>query len=362
MQIGIVGLPNVGKSTLFNSLTKSAAAQAENYAFCTIDPNTGIVEVPDQRIKAISDLVKPQKTIYTNIEIVDIAGLVKGANQGEGLGNKFLANIRECHAIAQVIRNFENKNITHVYDNVNPQRDIEIIETELILADLQTIEKKIETSTKDIKAKKDNAKERFEFFNNLKSHLEKGVKASSFNYEKDQLPWLQECHLLSFKPIIYIINVDENELANFQENECKKNLGLQEKDIVVPICAQLEADLADMSDDEILQFLADFGIKDTGRSNLIKKSYELLGLQTFFTAGEKEVRAWTFQKGWLAPQCAGVIHSDFEKDFICTDIIPWQDFVENQGWIKAKENGKIRTEGKDYQMQDGDICFFKCRK
>ena len=359
MKIGIVGLPNVGKSTLFNALTKTKTAEAANYPFCTIDPNVGIVKVPDKRLDKIADIIKPQKTIAAVTEFVDIAGLVKGASTGEGLGNKFLAHIRECDAIAQLVRVFENNDITHVHESVNPKRDIEIIETELILADLQTVENQVNKFAKEIKAQKKDAKENHDFFCKIKEHLEKGQKIFNLEFNTSEQDILKTCHLLTAKPFLYIANVNENDLNDFQENAYKEKLGLAENDIVVPICAQLEEDLAEMEEDETNEFLQELGIKESGRSQLIRAAYETLGLETYFTAGEKEVRAWTFKKGSSAPVCAGLIHTDFEKGFICADVMSYDDFIASNGWSMARDKGLVRMEGRDYLMQDGDVCLFK---
>ncbi len=359
MQIGIVGLPNVGKSTLFNALTKSSVAEVANYPFCTIDPNVGIVEIPDDRLNALAKVVNPQKILPAVTEFVDIAGLVKGASEGEGLGNKFLSHIRECDAIAQVVRVFENNNITHVHERINPKDDIEIVEIELILADLQTMEKKVYTAEKDIKANKKDAKKIFDFFKKVKETLENNKKARSIEMNEEEQVWIKECHLLTMKPILYIANLSEDDLVSFNKDEYKSKLGLNENDSVVPICAKLEEDLADMSEAEAKEFLEEFGIKNSGRNELIKSAYSTLGLETYFTAGEKEVRAWTFTKNMKSPQCAGIIHTDFEKGFICADIINCKNFVEAGGWAKGKEKGLVKMEGKEYIMKDGDVCLFK---
>lgn len=358
MQIGIVGLPNVGKSTLFNALTKSASAEAANYPFCTIDPNVGIVEVPDERITALAKIVNPERTMPAVTEFVDIAGLVKGASEGEGLGNKFLSHIRECDAVAQVIRVFESGDITHVHESVDPKRDREVIETELILADLQTIEKRIRAVEKELKTQKKEIKESYELYVQLKESLEKGNMVYNFDYE-DEHGYLKECHLLTSKPFLYIANVSEDELNGFDEKAYKAKLGLKDNDSLVPVCAKLEEDLAELSDEEANEFLDELGIQNSGRSALIKKAYETLGLETYFTAGEQEVRAWTYKKEMSAPECAGVIHTDFEKGFICGDIVNWKDFVEAGGWAGAKDKGLVKMQGRDYIMQDGDVCFFK---
>jgi len=360
MQIGIVGLPNVGKSTLFNALTKSAAAQVANYPFCTIDPNVGVVEVPDQRLKALSEIYQPEKIIPAIVEFVDIAGLVKGASEGEGLGNKFLANIRECDAIAQVVRVFQNGGITHVNNKVDPADDISVIETELILADLQTMEKKVPNAEKDLRANLKNAKEKLEFYQKLKQFLAEGNRAIYFpDLNEENREWLKECFLLTSKPILYIANLGEDDLISFKEEEYQKKLGLRKEDPVVPICAKLEEDLLAMSESEGKELLEMLGLTATGRAQLIQAAYKTLGLATFLTAGPKEVRAWTYKQGSKAPQCAGVIHTDFEKGFICADIIWWEDLIKARTEAKAKELGLIKMQGKEYVMRDGDVCHFK---
>jgi GTP-binding protein YchF len=359
MQIGIVGLPNVGKSTLFNALTKSGAAEAANYPFCTIDPNVGIVEVPDERINALSKIVNPKKTVPAITEFVDIAGLVKGASEGEGLGNKFLANIRECDAIAQVIRVFTDPNVTHVHESIDPKRDIEIIEMELIFADMQTISKRIQTTEKEARLNPKEAGLKLEYYKRIEKALEDGLKANTVEYNEDEEKWMKESCLLTYKPFLYIANVSEDELATFDEEKYKKELGLSEKDQVVAICAALESELAELNDEEAKEFLDDLNITETGRTKLIRKAYETLGLETYLTAGEVEVRAWTYKKGMSAPQCAGVIHTDFEKGFICADVVKCDDFVTAGGWAGAKEKGLVKMQGKEYIMQDGDVCLFK---
>jgi GTP-binding protein YchF len=359
MQIGIVGLPNVGKSTLFNALTKSGAAEAANYPFCTIDPNVGVVEVPDERIDALAKIVEPEKTVPAVVEFVDIAGLVKGASEGEGLGNKFLGNIRECDAIAQVVRVFENDDITHVHNKIAPADDIEVIEMELIFADQATMEKKLATAKKDSRGNPKEGKAKVEFYERLVEALENGKKASSVEVAESEEIFLKECHLLTTKPFLYIANVNEDELASFNADEYRAKLGISSDDQVVPICAKLEEDLAEMDEEDAQMFLDDLEITETGRTQLIRSAYTLLGLETYFTAGVQEVRAWTYKKGWSAPQCAGVIHTDFEKGFICADVVNWKDFVDGPNWSGAKEKGAVKMQGRDYVMQDGDVCLFK---
>ena len=359
MQIGIVGLPNVGKSTLFNALTKSGAAEAANYPFCTIDPNVGVVEVPDTRIDALAKIVEPKKTVPAVVEFVDIAGLVKGASEGEGLGNKFLGNIRECDAIAQVVRVFENDDITHVHNKVDPAGDIEVIEMELVFADQETMKKKLDTATREMRASPKEGKIKVELYEKVLAHLEDGQKANTLEYTEEEEALMKECHLLTMKPFLYIANVNEDELVDFDEAVYQQKLGLNSANKVVPICAKLEEELAELEGEEAQMFLDELGITETGRSQLIRAAYETLGLETYFTAGVQEVRAWTYQKGWKAPQCAGVIHTDFEKGFICADVVGVDDFVAGPNWSGAKENGAVKMQGRDYVMQDGDVCLFK---
>lgn len=359
MQIGIVGLPNVGKSTLFNALSKNSHAEAANYPFCTIDPNVGIIEVPDSRIEQIAELVKPEKVISAVTEFVDIAGLVKGASEGEGLGNKFLANIRECDAIAQVIRVFSDPNVTHVHESVDPLRDKEIIETELILADLQTVEKRLGSIIKESRVKPKESEQKLQLFQKIKSLLSSGEKISLSDYDDEEQAMIKEACLLSSKPFLYIANVSEDMVNNFNTSEWKTKLNLKESDQILPICASLESELMQMSPEDAQLFLDDLGIQDTGRTQLIKAAYKILGLSTYFTAGVQEVRAWTFKQGMKADKCAGIIHTDFEKGFICADVVSTEDFLSSGGWSLARESGKVKMQGRDYQMQDGDICLFK---
>ncbi|MCD5382802.1 redox-regulated ATPase YchF [Candidatus Gracilibacteria bacterium] len=359
MQIGIVGLPNVGKSTLFNALTKTQNAEAANYPFCTIDPNVGIVTVPDKRMKEIIKVVNPKKEIPTAIEFVDIAGLVEGASKGEGLGNKFLSHIRECDAIGQVVRIFENSNITHVNNKIDPKADIEIIETELIMADLQTVAKVKERLKKETKSGKKDAIAKFELVEKLEKHLLEGKRAIKMEMDEEQILDLKDLHLLTMKPLLYIANVLEEDVATFDSQKVKKDLGLDENDEIVPISAKLEEDLIEMSDDEAKEFLEEMGLEAGGKENLIRSAYKTLGLETFFTAGAKEVRAWTMKKGSTAPQAAGRIHTDFEKNFICADVVFWKDLVECSGEVGAKEKGLLNMQGKDYIVKDGDVCHFK---
>jgi len=355
LKIGIVGLPNVGKSTLFNALTKSKQADAQNYPFCTIEPNVGIVEVPDGRLAELSQTSKSGKTIPTAIEFVDIAGLVKGASEGEGLGNKFLAHIREVDAIAQVVRSFEDGNIVHVHNKVDPKEDADIINLELILADWQTVSKRLENTKK--KAKGAQAKEvqkEIELLERLSKHLESGHVARGLEYDEDEQKVLSELCLLTAKPIMYVINVDENGIK-------QSDLGIPEIEPGVPhvkVCAKLEAEFIGLEGDELKEYMSEFGLQETGLDKIIHAGYKLLDLVTYFTSGEQESRAWTVHRGTPAPLAAGVIHTDFVKGFIKADVAHWEDFVASGGWSKIKETGKMRLEGKEYIVKDGDVMYF----
>ncbi len=360
LQIGLVGLPNVGKSTLFNVLTKAQNAQAANYPFCTIEPNKATVPVPDPRIEQLSKIIMPQKTIQATIDIIDIAGLVKGASKGEGLGNKFLAHIRECAAILEVVRCFEDTNITHVEGTIDPIRDIEIIETELLLADIESVTNRIEKLKKLLKSNKD-AKTALEEMEKLLEHLNNNNPASTFiqkDHEPFQKAW-KELALLTAKKIIYCANVHEKDLINNSQyiEQLQQYAYSRHADVVV-ICARVEEELQDIPEEELEKMLTLYHIKSSGLSQIIQKSYKVLGLISYFTAGEKEVRAWTIQNGWKAPQAAGVIHTDFERGFIRAEVIHFEDFINYKSEAACRNAGVLKTEGKEYVVQDGNIIHF----
>jgi len=348
LQIGIVGLPNVGKSTLFQALTKKQVA-AENYPFCTIDPNVGIVEVPDERLTKLAAISKSIKVLPTTIEFVDIAGIVEGASKGEGLGNKFLSHIREVDAIIEVVRHFEDDNIIHVNNKVAPESDKATIDTELALADLETVSKRLSKLESEAKGNREaNLLQTIAILKKIEGVLSEGVPARTIELDKDENKLIKDLNLLTRKPLLYINNIDEKEIGSVPETDTSIN-----------ICAKLEADLTTLSDEEVKEYLIAAGIKQTGLDKLILASYKLLDLITFLTSGPQESRAWTIKRGTKAPQAAGVIHGDFEKGFIRVEVINWQDFVKYNGEQGVKDEGLMRLEGKDYTMQDGDTCYFR---
>ena len=355
---GIVGLPNVGKSTLFNALTKAGIA-AENFPFCTIEPNSGVVPMPDPRLDQIAALVSPQKVVPTAMEFVDIAGLVAGASKGEGLGNQFLANIRETDAIAHVVRCFEDENVTHVESSIDPARDIDVINTELQLADLDTIARGVARIERVAKGGNKEAKAELDFLQVLSAHINEGRPARTMIIPDPMAVLVRDLHLLTMKKVLFIANVDED---GFDDNPLLaevESIAVHEQAEVVAICNKLEAEIAELEDEERLEFLSDLGMSEPGLDRVIRAGYRLLGLQTYFTAGPKEVRAWTVRSGATAPQAASVIHTDFEKGFIRAEVIGFDDFVEGGGEAGAKEAGKWRLEGKDYLVQDGDVVHFR---
>ena len=358
---GIVGLPNVGKSTLFNAITKQEILAA-NYPFATIDPNVGTVIVPDKRIEVLENMYTPDRTIPTTFEFTDIAGLVKGASNGEGLGNKFLSHIREVDAIVEVVRCFEDKNIIHVDGEIDPIRDIEVINLELILSDLEIIDNRINKIAKKAQTSK-NKDDLLEYnlLVRIKENLEKNIPARKLEFTEDELKLISSFNLITLKPIIYVANVSEEDIMNGGNIYVEKvrDFAKEENTKVVMICAKIESELAELEDDEKDAFLQDLGIEESGLSSLIKSTYSLLGLATYFTVGTDEVKAWTFRLGMKAPKCAGIIHTDFERGFIRAEVMSYQDLIECGSELKVKEKGALRIEGKEYVMKDGDICHFR---
>lgn len=358
---GIVGLPNVGKSTLFNAITQ-AGAESANYPFTTIDPNVGIVEVPDERLNHLTEVVKPKKTVPTAFEFTDIAGIVKGASKGEGLGNKFLSHIRQVDAICHVVRCFDDDNITHVSGNVDPIADIEIINLELVLADLESVNNRIDRVQRLVKQRDEAGIAEHEVLIKIKEALEKEAPVRALEFTKDQKKIVKQLHLLTSKPVLYAANISEDEVSNPDANEYVKKVkefAAAEDTEVIVICASIEKEIAELDQEEKEMFLEELGIKESGLDQLIKATYHLLGLATYFTAGEQEVRAWAFHKGIKAPQAAGIIHSDFERGFIRAETVSYDDLMNAGSMLKARENGRVRSEGKEYIVEDGDVILFR---
>jgi hypothetical protein len=359
IKCGIVGLPNVGKSTLFNAVTQAQNAAAANYPFCTIDPNVGVVPVPDLRLKALADIVKPEKVLPTTVEFVDIAGLVAGASKGEGLGNKFLAHIRETDAIAQVVRCFVNDDIVHVAGRIDPIADIEVINTELALADLETVERGLQRAEKASKAGDKDAIRLRDLLKRVREHLDAGKPVRTLEMDPAERPLLRELHLITAKPLMYVANVAEDGFSDNPYLEAVEKRAAAEGADVVPVCAAIESEIAQLEPDERLAFLEELGLHEPGLDRVIRAAYHLLGLLTFFTAGPKEVRAWTTHKGAHAPQAAGEIHTDFEKGFIRAEVISYDDYIACKGEQGAKEAGRMRLEGKEYVVREGDVMHFR---
>lgn len=359
LQIGIVGLPNAGKSTLFNALTSSQNAAAENFPFCTIDPNVGKVPVPDERIFKLAEVAKSQKIVPESVEFVDIAGLVEGASKGEGLGNKFLAHIRETDAVLLVIRFFDDKNVIHHLGAPDPTRDKEILETELILKDLETVEKSLEKAKKDSKAGDKEKITQKELLEKIYKKIANGEKANTIEYSNEESKFVKTLNLLTTKKFLFAANVSEDELTNFDIKSASQKIGLKEDEILIPISAKIESEISLLNQDEKKEFLESLGLEKSGLENLISQAYKILGLITYFTAGEKEARAWAVKKDSTAPEAAGKIHTDFEKGFIKADSVKYEDFINYGGWNGAKEKGLVQIVGKDHIVQDGEILIFR---